>query len=57
MLAAAGFTGGGPSATALYYLRRLQTFEDKRRSTLDAMSYSVSVGLTSVAERSPNHSA
>jgi predicted amidohydrolase YtcJ len=46
-IAAAGFTGGGPSASALYLLRRAQTFEDKKRSTLDAMRYSVSVGLTS----------
>ena len=46
-IAAAGFTGGGPSASALFYLRRMQTFEDKKRSTLDAMQYSASVGLTS----------
>jgi hypothetical protein len=46
-IAAAGFTGGGPSASALYLLRRMQTFEDKKRSTLDAMRYSASVGLTS----------
>jgi predicted amidohydrolase YtcJ len=45
-IAAAGFAGGGPSASALFHLRRLQTFEDKTRSTLDAMSYSASVGLT-----------
>ncbi len=45
-IAAAGFTGGGPSASALFHLRRLQTFEDKKRSTLDAMAYSASVGLT-----------
>jgi predicted amidohydrolase YtcJ len=45
-IAAAGFAGGGPSASALYYLRRMQTFEDKKRSTVDAMSYSASVGLT-----------
>ena len=45
-IAAAGFAGGGPSASALYHLRRLQTFEDKKRSTLDAMRYSASVGLT-----------
>jgi len=38
--------GGGPSPSALYYLRRLQTFEDKKRSTLDAMAYSAQVGLT-----------
>jgi predicted amidohydrolase YtcJ len=46
-IAAAGFTGGGPSASALFLLRRMQTFEDKKRSTLDAMRYSASVGLTS----------
>ena len=45
-IAAAGFTGGGPSASALFHLRRMQTFEDKKRSTLDAMAYSASVGLT-----------
>lgn len=45
-IAAAGFAGGGPSASALYYLRRVQTFEDKKRSTLDAMNYSAAVGLT-----------
>ena len=42
----AGFTGGGPSASALFLLRRMQTFEDKKRSTLDAMRYAASVGLT-----------
>ncbi len=46
-IAAATQTGGGPSASALFHLRRLQTFEDKRRSTIDAMNYSASVGLTS----------
>ena len=46
VIAAAGQTNGGPSASALYYMRRMQTFEDKRRSTLDAMNYSASVGLT-----------
>jgi predicted amidohydrolase YtcJ len=45
-IAAVGFAGGGPSASALFHLRRLQTFEDKKRSTLDAMAYSASVGLT-----------
>jgi predicted amidohydrolase YtcJ len=45
-IAAAGFAGGGAAASALFHLRRLQTFEDKRRSTLDAMAYSASVGLT-----------
>ena len=45
-IGAAGFAGGGPSASALFHLRRLQTFEDKKRSTLDAMTYAASVGLT-----------
>jgi predicted amidohydrolase YtcJ len=45
-IAAAGFAGGGPSASALFHLRRMQTFEDKKRSTIDAMSYSASLGLT-----------
>ena len=46
LIAEAGFAGGGPSASALFYMRRMQTFEDKRRSTIDAMNYSASVGLT-----------
>jgi predicted amidohydrolase YtcJ len=46
VIAAASQTGGGPSASALYHLRRMQTFADKRRSTVDAMNYSASVGLT-----------
>jgi predicted amidohydrolase YtcJ len=45
-IAAAGFTGGGPSASALFHMRRMQTFADRKRSTLDAMQYSTSVGLT-----------
>ena len=46
-IAGAGFAGGGPSASALFYLRRLQSFDDKLRSTTEAMRYSVAVGLTS----------
>jgi predicted amidohydrolase YtcJ len=45
-IAAAAGGGGGPSASALFHLRRMQTFEDRMRSTLDAMAYSASVGLT-----------
>ena len=37
---------GNPSASALFYLRRMQTFADRKRSTVDAMNYSASVGLT-----------
>jgi predicted amidohydrolase YtcJ len=46
MIAAAGFAGGGPAASALFHLRRMQTFDDKKRSTVDAMAYSAAVGLT-----------
>jgi predicted amidohydrolase YtcJ len=46
VIVGAGFNGGGPSASALFHLRRLQTFDDKLRSTMDAMNYSTSVGLT-----------
>jgi len=45
-IAAAGFAGGGPAASALFHLRRMQTEADKRRSTLDAMNYSTALGLT-----------
>jgi hypothetical protein len=45
-IAAASQTGGGPSASALFLLRRMQTFADRKRSTVDAMNYSASVGLT-----------
>src|SRR5215831_12356220 len=40
--------GGNPSMAnrALYHLRIRQTFDDKKRSALDAMAYSASVGLT-----------
>ena len=37
---------GLQSTTALYHLRVRQTFEDKKRSTLDAMAFSASVGVT-----------
>jgi hypothetical protein len=47
VIGACGFTGGGPCASALFLLRRMQTFDDKKRSTIDAMRYSAGVGLTS----------
>jgi predicted amidohydrolase YtcJ len=37
---------GNPSASALFLLRRIQTFADRKRSTIDAMNYAASVGLT-----------
>jgi predicted amidohydrolase YtcJ len=45
-IAPAGFAGGGRAACALFLMRRMQTFDDKKRSTIDAMTYSASVGLT-----------
>jgi hypothetical protein len=45
-IAAAGFAGGGPAASALYHLRRMQTASDKLRSTSEAMGYSAALGLT-----------
>ena len=44
-IAGAG-AAGNPSASALFLLRRMQTFADRRRSTIDAMNYAASVGLT-----------
>ena len=45
-IAAAGFAGGGPAASALFHLRRMQTAGDKLRSTSEAMAYSAALGLT-----------
>ncbi|HEY8474642.1 MAG TPA: amidohydrolase family protein [Natronosporangium sp.] len=45
-IATGGFGVPTPSTTALYLLRTMQTYEDKLRSTRDAMAYSASVGLT-----------
>jgi len=36
---------------ALYHLRIRQTFEDKKRSAIDAMKYSASVGITAVLDQ------
>lgn len=41
---------GAQSEAALYNLRIRQTFEDKKRSTLDAMAYAASVGITAVLD-------
>jgi hypothetical protein len=45
--------GGNPSMAnrALYHLRIRQTFEDKKRSALDAQLYSASVGITAVLDQ------
>lgn len=47
----AGFIGGGfqapnPTTQALHELRQLQTLDDQKRGTLDAMLYAASVGVT-----------
>ena len=43
---------GGPSTNALYLLRRLQKFEDKKRNALRTMAYSTSVGVTAWLDKS-----
>ena len=50
-IAAAGFAGGGPSASALFLLRSAQTFADRKRSTLEAMAYSASLGFTAMLDQ------
>lgn len=42
---------GAQSRAALYHLRARQTFDDKKRSALDAMTYSGSLGLTSLLDQ------
>jgi predicted amidohydrolase YtcJ len=44
-------TNGTQAQRALYHLRVLQTWEDRLRSTDDAMKYSVSQGLTSALDQ------
>jgi predicted amidohydrolase YtcJ len=39
-------TSNAPSIAALNALRVIQTFDDKKRGTLDALAYSASVGVT-----------
>ena len=47
-----GTVGGVNHANrALYHLRVRQTFEDKKRSALDAMAFSASVGITAVLDQ------
>jgi len=44
-------TAGLQSTTALYHLRVRQTFEDKKRSALDAMAHSARVGITAMLDQ------
>lgn len=45
--------GGNPNMAnrALYHLRIRQTFDDKKRSALDAMAFSASVGISTVLDQ------
>jgi predicted amidohydrolase YtcJ len=43
--------GGNPSASALFLLRKMQTFADRKRSTVDAMKYSASLGFTAMLDQ------
>jgi predicted amidohydrolase YtcJ len=43
---AGGFQAPNPTTRALYELRQLQTLDDQKRGTLDAMRYAASLGLT-----------
>jgi predicted amidohydrolase YtcJ len=45
-----GSMTGANASRALYNLRILQSFDDRKRSTLDAMAYSASVGITAVLD-------
>lgn len=52
----ASTASGGPSTSTLFLLRRLQTFEDKKRNALRTMAYSTSVGLTAWLDKSTIYS-
>lgn len=43
---AGGFQTPNPTTQALFELRKLQTLEDQKRGTLDAMRYAASLGIT-----------
>ena len=49
-IAAAPFFSSGPATEALFELRKLQTFEDKKRGTKDAIAYDLSLGITTHGE-------
>jgi predicted amidohydrolase YtcJ len=44
--AAGAIAVNGPAVASLNALRSVQTFEDKKRGTMDALAYSASVGVT-----------
>ncbi len=43
---AGGFQVPNPTTRALFALRQMQTFDDQKRGTLDAMRYAASLGIT-----------
>jgi len=43
---------GGPSTNALFLLRKLQVFEDRKRNAVRTMTYSTSLGLTTWLDKS-----
>ncbi len=43
---------GGPSTSAMYLLRRVQTFEDKKRNALATMAHATSLGMTAWLDKS-----
>jgi predicted amidohydrolase YtcJ len=45
-IATGGFGAASPATRALFELRQLQTLEDEKRGTIDAMRYAASVGVT-----------
>ena len=45
-IAGGGFGGESPATRALYALNQLETLEDHKQGTLDAMRYAASLGLT-----------
>ncbi|MEO5926854.1 MAG: amidohydrolase family protein [Bryobacteraceae bacterium] len=42
---------GNPSASALFLLRKMQTFADRKRSAVEAMAYSAQLGYTAMLDQ------
>lgn len=53
---AGGFQTPNPSTRALFELNQLQTLEDKRRGTLDALRYAAGLGITTHLDQGGFHS-
>jgi hypothetical protein len=50
-VAADGAITGAQALAALYHLRVRQTFEDKKRSVLDAMAFTAKIGVTTLLDQ------